>query len=93
MNNLVTKTGDIPIAHIPQFPWTDDFGVRNRKPEETHEAIESHTAAFLAAGGSIEQIPIGKSGQVTKSGPGQITLGSARQRAKKEEMLAGLNDL
>lgn len=42
-------------------------------------SIEEQTAAFIAAGGKIQQIPSGVSGQVQTSGPRHITLGKRHQ--------------
>lgn len=42
---------------------------------ETRESIEEQVKAFLAAGGKIQQIPNGVSGQTNTSGPRHITLG------------------
>lgn len=42
---------------------------------ETSMSIEEQTQAFLAAGGSIEKINTGVSGQVGIAGPKHITLG------------------
>lgn len=42
---------------------------------ETRESIEEQVQAFLAAGGEIQQVPKGVSGQSNTSGPRHITLG------------------
>lgn len=42
---------------------------------ETRETIEEQVQAFLAAGGEIQQVPKGVSGQTSTSGPKHITLG------------------
>ncbi len=42
-------------------------------------SIEEQTAAFLASGGKIQEIPSGVSGQVQTSGPRHITLGKRHQ--------------
>ncbi|MCX2779006.1 hypothetical protein [Microbulbifer thermotolerans] len=42
---------------------------------ETRESIEEQVQAFLAAGGKIQQVPKGVSGQTNTSGPRHITLG------------------
>ena len=42
-------------------------------------SIEKQTAAFLASGGKIQEIPSGVSGQVQTSGPRHITLGKRHQ--------------
>ncbi|MEW5249942.1 hypothetical protein [Microbulbifer sp. 2201CG32-9] len=44
-------------------------------PVDTRETIEQQVQAFLAAGGEIEQVPKGVSGQTNVSGPRHITLG------------------
>jgi len=36
--------------------------------------LEEHIAAFLKAGGKVQQIPSGVSGQTSTSGPRQIVL-------------------
>lgn len=36
--------------------------------------LEQHVAAFLKAGGKVQKIPSGVSGQTTTSGPRQIVL-------------------
>lgn len=46
--------------------------------QETSASIAEQTAAFLAAGGKIQEIPTGVSGQVATSGPRHITLGRRR---------------
>lgn len=40
----------------------------------TREDLEEHIAAFLKAGGKVQQIPSGVSGQTSTSGPRQIVL-------------------
>ncbi len=42
--------------------------------ETTREDLAKHVAAFLKAGGKVQQIPAGVSGQTTTSGPRQIVL-------------------
>ncbi|OMH29117.1 hypothetical protein [Motiliproteus sp. MSK22-1] len=42
---------------------------------ETHQSIEEQTAAFLKAGGKIEQIDRGITGQQNIAGPRHIVLG------------------
>ncbi len=42
---------------------------------ETHQSIEEQTAAFLKAGGEIQQIAQGVTGQQKIAGPRQIVLG------------------
>ena len=46
--------------------------------QETSDSIAEHTARFLAAGGKVQEIPTGVSGQVATSGPRHITLGRRR---------------
>lgn len=48
---------------------------------ETSQSIEEQTNAFLKAGGKIEQINAGVSGQQSIAGPKHITLGSKPQGA------------
>lgn len=48
----------------------------------TSLSIEEQTARFLAAGGKIQQIPLGVSGQVATSGPRHITLGKRHLQAQ-----------
>ncbi len=51
-----------------------------KPPEkESSQELEEQTARFLAAGGKIQQIPSGVSGQVQTSGPRHITLGKRNQ--------------
>ena len=40
----------------------------------SREDLEEHIAAFLKAGGKVQQIPTGVSGQTSTSGPRQIVL-------------------
>jgi len=40
----------------------------------TREALAEHIEAFLKAGGKVQQIPSGVSGQTSTSGPRQIVL-------------------
>ncbi len=47
--------------------------------ESDNLTLEEQTAQFLAAGGKIQQIPSGVSGQVQTSGPRHITLGKRHQ--------------
>ncbi|MCP3907428.1 MAG: hypothetical protein GY712_05360 [Oceanicoccus sp.] len=49
---------------------------RKKQPDatETSLSIEEQTAAFLKAGGAIEQIESGVSGQQSMAGPKHITL-------------------
>ncbi|MEH6649522.1 MAG: hypothetical protein V7707_05765 [Motiliproteus sp.] len=42
---------------------------------ETHQSIEDQTAAFLRAGGEIQQVARGTTGQQNIPGPRQIVLG------------------
>jgi len=51
----------------------------NQLDRESSLALEEQTAKFLAAGGKIQQIPSGVSGQVQTSGPRHITLGKRHQ--------------
>ena len=50
----------------------------NRSKKEatvnTRVDLEEHVAAFLKAGGKVQQIPSGVSGQTSTSGPRQIVL-------------------
>lgn len=48
---------------------------KNQIAEETKASIEEQTARFLAAGGKVQEIPRGVSGQVATTGPRHITLG------------------
>ena len=43
---------------------------------ETSTSIEEQTKAFLAAGGKVDQISSGVSGQQSMAGPKHITLGN-----------------
>ena len=49
-----------------------------KKPKKpvvsTREDLEEHIAAFLKAGGKVQKIPSGVSGQTSTSGPRQIVL-------------------
>ncbi len=51
---------------------------KKKEPDavETSLSIEQQTAAFLAAGGQVEQVNTGVSGQVGIAGPKHITLGN-----------------
>ncbi|MCY4264838.1 MAG: hypothetical protein OXE78_08280 [Gammaproteobacteria bacterium] len=40
----------------------------------SREDLEEHIAAFLKAGGKVQHIPTGVSGQTSTSGPRQIVL-------------------
>ena len=56
------------------------FSIMAAKPKkkaatETHDSIEEQTAAFLRAGGEIQQIASGVTGQQNLAGPRQIVLG------------------
>lgn len=46
---------------------------------ETSQSIEAQTAAFLKAGGEIEQVSSGVSGQQSMAGPKHITLGNSNK--------------
>ncbi|MEH6469795.1 MAG: hypothetical protein V7752_00980 [Halopseudomonas sp.] len=48
-------------------------------PAETTQSIEEQTAAFLKAGGQIEVINAGVSGQQNLAGPKHISLGNNKQ--------------
>ena len=50
--------------------WT-----KKKAPIETHQSIEEQTQAFLKAGGKIQQVDSGVTGQEKLSSPKQITLG------------------
>ncbi|WP_339338650.1 hypothetical protein [uncultured Oceanicoccus sp.] len=52
------------------------MAVKKKQPNasETSLSIEEQTAAFLKAGGAIEQIASGVSGQQSMAGPKHITL-------------------
>jgi hypothetical protein len=43
---------------------------------ETHESIAAQTAAFLKAGGEIQQVATGVTGYQKLAGPRQIVLGN-----------------
>jgi hypothetical protein len=45
-------------------------------PTETSQSIEEQTAAFLKAGGKIQVISSGVSGQLNLAGPKHISLGN-----------------
>ena len=47
-----------------------------KKPPATNtrEDLQAHMEAFLKAGGKVQQIPAGVSGQTSTSGPRQIVL-------------------
>ena len=53
---------------------------KNLETQETSVSIEEQTARFLAAGGKVQEIPRGVSGQVATSGPRHITLGKRHQQ-------------
>ncbi len=57
---------------------------KKKEPDavETSMTIEEQTRAFLASGGSVEQVNIGVSGQVGIAGPKHITLGNNRSQSK-----------
>ncbi len=46
-----------------------------KQDHETSQSIEEQTARFLEAGGAVQHIPRGVSGQVATTGPRHITLG------------------
>ena len=59
----------------------------SKKPEKvtlTSATIEEQTAAFLKAGGAVEYVGKGKSGQETSAGPKQISVNSHRGRSGSE---------
>ncbi len=47
---------------------------------ETHQSIEDQTAAFLKAGGEIQQVARGITGQQNLAGPRQIVLAKPSDR-------------
>lgn len=47
---------------------------KNEAVINTRDDLEEHIAAFLKAGGKVQQIPSGVSGQTSTSGPRQIVL-------------------
>ncbi len=47
---------------------------RKATPQTSREDLAEHVAAFLKAGGKVQQIPTGVSGQTSTSGPRQIVL-------------------
>ena len=49
--------------------------IKEQADDFSADALEDQIAAFIAAGGKIQQIPLGVSGQVATSGPRHITLG------------------
>ena len=51
---------------------------KKKEPDavETSVSIEQQTAAFLAAGGQVDQVKTGVSGQIGIAGPKHITLGN-----------------
>ncbi|SIT02657.1 hypothetical protein [Neptunomonas antarctica] len=48
---------------------------KKKAATETHDSIEEQTAAFLRAGGQIQEIASGVTGQHNLAGPRQIVLG------------------
>ncbi len=47
--------------------------------QKQREELEEATRVFLEAGGKIQEIPTGKSGQdMTKPGPKQVKLGNSK---------------
>jgi len=57
-------------------PKTAAAKKKQRSATETSQSIEEQTKAFLKAGGKIEQINSGVSGQQSMSGPKHISLGN-----------------
>ncbi|MEE8059841.1 MAG: hypothetical protein V3T17_18715 [Pseudomonadales bacterium] len=51
---------------------------------ETSLSIEAQTKAFLEAGGAIERINSGVSGQQSMAGPKHITLGNSNRPSKPQ---------
>ncbi len=49
-------------------------------PAETHQSIAEQTAAFLKAGGKIDQIAQGVTGQQQLAGPRHIVLGKNNRK-------------
>ncbi len=48
---------------------------KKKAATETHDSIAEQTAAFLRAGGQIQEIASGVTGQQNLAGPRQIVLG------------------
>lgn len=58
-------------------PTVNVENTMSKKPEKvtlTSATIEEQTAAFLKAGGAVEYVGKGKSGQETSAGPKQISV-------------------
>jgi len=53
---------------------------KSKSSTETHQSIEEQTAAFLAAGGKIEQVDRGVTGQQSIAGPRHIVLGKSSDK-------------
>lgn len=64
---------------MPAKPKTRTAKKKAPAAVETSMSIEEQTQAFLKAGGKIEQIGSGVSGQQSLAGPKHITLGKKPQ--------------
>ena len=53
---------------------TTSKGSKTDEPVGSKDDIAEHIQAFLKAGGKVQQIPSGVSGQTSTSGPRQIVL-------------------
>ncbi len=58
---------------------------KSTKAAASEVSIEEQTAAFLKAGGEIQQIPTGVSGQTNLSGPKHITLGNKSNETNTQQ--------
>lgn len=66
MDGLCCKTSHLDLDII--------MSKKNEKATLTSAEIEEQTAAFLKAGGSVEYVGKGQSGQVSSTGSKQISL-------------------
>ena len=57
-------------------PTTQASKKKQPAPIETSQSIEEQTRAFFKAGGKIDHIKTGVSGQTSLSGPRHISLGN-----------------
>ncbi|MGB1949706.1 MAG: hypothetical protein ACPHQ9_02950 [Marinobacter sp.] len=69
-------TGKLMLASKPAFNQGNIMSKKPVKATLTTAAIEEQTAAFLKAGGVVEYVGKGKSGQFASTGSKQINLKS-----------------
>jgi len=71
---LIYNSRPLKSSEIKLMANRTSKGAKGVEAERARDDLAGHIEAFLKAGGKVQQIPSGVSGQTSTSGPRQIVL-------------------